>query len=176
METAALAEVVGRTRGDTGAAAGMTLEISLGQIARHMKWQRERILKANSYVHDIPIPAVQFPLNAGATTLPPNTSLLGPEDGQVWDVRRVTVQGLSSTQTVDLFMELNSPNAGNPQNYVFTFSAKGTTPGPTWTPSGGLIVHSPGQLILVGSGLTVPPVLSGMVIQVADPYLADYLI
>jgi len=176
METDALSQVVAQTRGQTGGAGvQVSLEASLGKIAKQLAWQNQRVLERNRAIHDIPIPAVQFPLVGGNTTVPPNAVLLGPEDGQVWDVRRLAVAGLTGTQVVSLYAEVNNPAAGNPQNFLWTFSAPGTSPGPSWNPSGGLLMHSPAQLLLVGTGLTVAPILAGMAIQVMEPYLADYL-
>jgi len=177
METEALNELAARTRGDTrGATATVSLEITMGKVARELAWHRKRLVERNAAIHDIPIPAVQFPLNAGNTTIPPNSVLLGPEDGQVWDVRRLAVTGLTGVQVVSAYLEINNPAAGNPQNFLWTFSAAGTTPGPSWNPAGGLLMHSPAQIILVGTSLTVAPILSGMAIQIMEPYLADYLI
>lgn len=157
METAALAEVVSRTRDDNGAAAGATLEISLGQIARHMARQAQQERDLNRAIRAIPMPPVLFPVVTGALTQPPTViSQLGPEDGQVWDIRRVTLAGWTTADAavnVNLFRELLSTLSGQPQNRLrkFNDSAPGNE---TWSPGGGLILHSPDGLLITGTGFT----------------------
>lgn len=177
METTSLNEVARRTRGDgTGIAGGASLEVVLGKIFGHMQRQERDSRDLDRAVQTINIPAVQFPLSGDAVTNPPATMLLGPEDGYAWDLRRITVQGLTAAQVVSLFKEVNNPRSGNPQNFLWTFSAPGTSPGPTWNPGGGLVLRAQEQLLLTGTGLTAAPVLSGEGTQVAMPWLSRYLL
>ncbi len=167
----ALDELAARARG-AQVQAGASLEVLIGRLAASMSRREDRDRELNRAVQPIAIPAVQFPLNAGVTTVPTQASLLGPEDGQVWDVRRVTVQGLTGVQVVTLYKEVNSGAVGNPQNLLQVFTATA----PTWSPSGGLILRSPDALLLVGSALTVAPVLSGEAVAVEARWLSRYLL
>jgi hypothetical protein len=91
VETPALAELSLRVNGD----------------ARRATARRERDDRdLNRAIQTIILPAVQFPVAAGVLSDPVQTNLLGPEDGQVWDVRRLTVSGLVSPN-----------NLGSLQNY-----------------------------------------------------------
>lgn len=274
------------------AAADLSLTAVLGRIARGMDEAEKRNAKMQRAVQTILLPAVQLNVASGTLTgAVPTWSLLGPEDGQVWDVRRLTVAGLvgpagtpisaqgtqtapgantqiaiiaaasitpgtytiswtcslsgtpgagevdnfqlrlgsttlenssnpgavgeypqaafgpvylsganavavrnsgagtagavyavnititpvSSGDVVNLFREVGS--TGNPENYVQSFSAPGTSPGPTWTPGGGLVLRSPESLFLSGTGLAAPTVtISGEAVAVADDWLAQYLL
>jgi hypothetical protein len=71
----------------------------------------------------------------------------------------VTIVPASGDQ-VSLFKEVQgAPSAGNPQNYLWTFTAPGSSPGPTWTPSGGCVLRSPETLLLTGSNLATSSVI-----------------
>lgn len=78
------------------ARAGATLEITLGNIERHLAAAREGDLNNGRAAQPIKIPAVQYPVVAGSLTQPTAQILLGPEDGQNWHVTRITVQGLAA--------------------------------------------------------------------------------
>jgi hypothetical protein len=113
-------------------------------------------------------------------TVPVNSILLGPEDGQVWDIRRVSLFGWTTADaaiSVRLWRELNSPNVGNPQNHLkkFNDSAPGNE---TWSPGGGLVLHSPDALLLTGGPFTTTTgiTLNLEGVALAAEYEAEYLI
>jgi hypothetical protein len=141
-------------------------------------YQRKREFLAS--MRAIPFPAVLFPVVSNALTVPVQSSLLGPEDGQVWDVRRVTLSGWTTADAainVNLFREQSTPTAGNPQNRLrkFNDSAPGNE---TWSPGGGLVLHAPDTLLITGGAFTTTTgiylTLEG--VQFAAEYEADYLI
>ena len=180
--TTSLDEVVERTRGQRGlgAVAGATLEVTLGRLARALARQAEDEQAMQMAIQPIPFPPVLFPVAATALTTPTSATLLGPEDGQVWDIRRVTLAGWTTADAainVNLYRELNSPNVGNPENRLrkFNDSAPGNE---TWSPGGGLILKSPDGLLITGSGFTTTTgiylVLEG--IQVDQRWLPRYLL
>src|SRR5215471_9236682 len=109
METPALAELSLRVNGSTRRPNG-------ARVAEGLRRQRE----LQRAIHAIPFPSVTFPVVAGALTIPVHADdLLGPEDGQLWDVRRVTLAGWTTADAainVNLFKETQTPGAGNPQN------------------------------------------------------------
>lgn len=169
METPALAELSLRVNGSGKRPSPQ--RVAEG-YRRHRELQRG--------VHAIDFPAVFFPVVAGALTIPTGSVLLGPEDGQMWDVRRVTLAGWTTTDAainVNMFREVNSPSAGNPQNRLrkFNDSAPGNE---TWGPGGGLVLHSPDALLILGTGFTTTTgiylTLEG--VQVATEYEAEYLL
>lgn len=179
MESPALREMTERVRGGgIAAVAGLTVEAALGKIAHHLDRQEQEQRRMDRDVQPILIPAVSFPVSGGVLSDPVVTSLLGPEDGYAWDVRRITVSGLTGALTVSLWREINTPTAGNPENFLWTFSAPGTSPGPTWNPGGGLILRSPEAILLTGTGLTglSSVVLNGEGVQIAMPWLSRYVL
>lgn len=181
MQTPGLDEVTRRVNGG-GASAGirLTAEVALDRIARHMTAERAHRRDFLRAVHAINFPPVLFPVVAGALVTPTQISQLGPEDGYLWDVRRVTLAGWSTADAainVNLFREMNSPTAGNPQNRLrkFNDSAPGNE---TWGPGGGLILHAPDAVLLAASGFTTTTGIYLTVegVQIDDDYEAEYLI
>lgn len=136
-----------------------TLRETVSKTAQTVAWLAERERRRQRSIHALPLPSVQFPVVSGALTQPTSVSLLGPEDGQVWDIRAVCVAGWSTADaaiTVQLFAESAlgiTASQGNPQNRLAKFndSAPGNE---RWSPSGGLLLHAPDQLLLIGSGFT----------------------
>lgn len=116
-------------------------------------------------IHAQPLASVPFPVASGVLQTPTAVSLLGPEDGQVWDIRLVTLAGWTTADAaimVNLFGESAlglTASQGNPQNRLAKFNdaAAGTE---RWTPSGGLLLHSPDQLVITGSGFTTTTVIT----------------
>lgn len=296
VDSPALAELSARVRGaGAGAAAGLTVEASLSRIARRMEQQAADERECQRAVQPVLLPALRMIVTGGVPVQDPAQSLLGPEDGQVWDVRRLTVDGLvgSSGGTaqaaegsvtspaanatiaqitaanltpgtylvnwevdldgtpgagdvnnfklsgassglslisvndgvvghyvqdqvqitipatnasalsikaiaagtagaiysgqislvpvpgdqVTVYREIGGAGNGNPENRLHTFTAAGEGAGPDWNPGGGLILRSPEQLLVAGSGLSAAAVtLSGEAIQVAAPWLWKYLL
>ena len=86
-------------------------------------------------------PAVQFPVVAGAVTVPTSVVLLGPEDGQVWDVRRISIAGLTAATGL--------PTGGNQQGSVTSPAALTNISG-NITPSAGTWVLN-WQIMLGGT-------------------------
>jgi len=181
MLSPALDDLTARLTGPpAGAVATLDIHASLGKIARHLEHEDRRRRDFLRAVRGINFPAVTFPVVSGALTVTPNAVLLGPEDGQVWDIRRVTLAGWTTADAainVNLFREQNTPTAGNLQNRLkkFNDSAPGNE---TWNPGGGLLLHSPDSLLVTGSGFTtttaVIVTLEG--VQVQADYEAEYLI
>lgn len=176
MQTQALDELTRRVAPGVHA----TLDVNLGQAVATIAGEHNRRRQFLADMHAINFPAVLFPVTAGALTVPVQSALLGPEEGQVWDVRRVTLAGWTTADAainVNLFREVNSPTAGNPQNRLrkFNDSAPGNE---VWSPGGGLVLHSPDALLIVGSGFTTTTgiylTLEG--VAFAAKYEADYLI
>jgi|SRR5215472_8435183 len=129
------------------------------KVARAQAEERSRSLRMQRAIHAMPLGSVEFLVASGSLVVPTAASLLGPEDGQVWDVRRITLAGWGTADAainVNLFSELNmsQPSAqGNPQNRLrkFNDSAPGNE---TWAPGGGLVMHSPESLLITGTGFT----------------------
>lgn len=95
MDSPALADLTARVRGaGAGAAASLTLEACLGRIARRMDREAADERDMQRAVQPVILPAVRLVVAAGVLGSDPALSLLGPEDGQAWDIRRLTVAGL----------------------------------------------------------------------------------
>lgn len=121
--------------------------------------ERERRMMLQRAIHALPFPSVTFLVSAGALTQSPTQVLLGPDDGQVWDIRLVTLAGWTTADAainVNLYTESllgAAGSQGNPQNRLAKFND--SAPGAErWAPSGGLVMHSPEQLLITGSGFT----------------------
>lgn len=273
---------------ETPALAELSLRVNGSSRARHTSAALRHRDKLRA-VHGVLIPAVQFPVNAGLVANQPVNVLLGPEDGQVWDVRRVSVAGLaaaapagqssansgsvtspgaaatitslalpagtysvqwtvvlsgtlgagdtnnlqltngaaqvapslnagaagtyvqqtatvvvpaggatvavksiaaataggvyaaqltaspqaSAGDAVKLYRELTTPATGNPQNFLHKF----TEAAPDWAPGGGLLMHSPEQLLLQGAGIAAASlVLNAEGVGFEAAWEADYLL
>jgi hypothetical protein len=179
MEHRGLNEVVSRVNGG-GPAATVSLEVALGHIARGHVAQARRAQEINRGVRAIVFPAVLFPVVSSNLTVPVNSVLLGPEDGQVWDVRRVTLAGWTAADAainVNLWREVNSPSSGNPQNRLRKFNDN--APGnETWSPGGGLVLHSPDALLITGGPFTTTTAITLNIegVAIAAELEAEYLI
>lgn len=147
-------------------AGGLSFEAQLGEIhaavtrvSDQLSRQAERQRRMQRAIHALPMPSVQFAVVSSNLAVPTAALLAGPEDGQVWDIRLVTLAGWTSADAaiaVNLYSELNTGQSalqGNPQNRLAQFnnSAAGNE---RWAPGGGLVLHSPESLILQGGPFT----------------------
>jgi hypothetical protein len=83
-------------RGAPPAARGeLSLEVVLGQLARHLDWTRAREIRAAQAASIFPFPAQLYTVTAGVP-VPPTTiaDTHAPKDGYVWFVSRLSVDGL----------------------------------------------------------------------------------
>lgn len=94
MQSQALDELTSRVAGGPGLRA--SVEVNLGRAVATIAREHHRRREFLADMHAIPFPPVLFPVVGGALTVPPTAVLLGPEDGQVWDVRRVSLAGLAA--------------------------------------------------------------------------------
>src|SRR5215475_10009124 len=104
-------EVVARARG-ARADAAVALEVSLGRLVKRLADREDRAVQLQRAVNPLNMPAVQVPVVAGALQTGANAVLTGPEDGQIWDIRRVTLAGgtlADAAITVTLFRETPVP-------------------------------------------------------------------
>jgi hypothetical protein len=178
VETDALNQLTRQVNGRGG--VRVSAEVSIGHMAAIVRADAQRKREFLASMRAIPFPAVLFPVSAGNLVTPVNSSLLGPEDGQVWDVRRVTLSGWTTADaalSVNLFREQNTPTTGNPQNRLRKFNDN--APGnETWSPGGGLVLHAPDALLITGGSFTTTTgiFLNLEGVQFAAEYEADYLI
>lgn len=135
------------------------LREQVSKTAQTVAYLADRERKRQRSIHAQPLASVPFPVSSGALQIPTAVSLLGPEDGQVWDIRLVTLAGWTTADAailVNLFGESAlglTSSQGNPQNRLAKFND--STPGSErWSPSGGLLLHSPDQLLITGTGFT----------------------
>lgn len=119
---------------------------------------------------------------SGAVAIPgPNSSVteaqlqqpnLGPEDGYVWAIQRVTIDGLTvNTDVITFYRNIASPN-----NHLYSVSMP---PLESRHPGGhGSILRGGDQLIAVGSGLTSTGTLTltGEAIEVPAEMIAKLVL
>jgi hypothetical protein len=160
------------------AAVSGSLEITLNRLAaaldRKFPDPAEAERELTRAVQPVVLPAVQFVVTAGTIQVSVGAQqLLGPEDGQVWHLGRVTLAGLTGTDQATLYRE-TSGVGGLAQNKLRTFTA--VPPNDMWEPSR-TYLRSPETLSLVGTGLAATLVtLSAEAIAIDARYLARYLI
>lgn len=115
METSALDQLTRQVTGPRG--LRVSAELTIGRMAAAVVADAQRKREFAASMRAIPFPAATFPVVAGVlTTPPPATVLLGPEDGQVWDVRRVSLAGLTAAApagaSTTVSGQQTSPGAG----------------------------------------------------------------
>lgn len=169
---------------DVEGSSGLLLEVmggiraSLGRLTEQQdKQERERhaILQA---IRPLTIPAGQF-TGAGVSTtcLIASAELFGPRSGVCWDVRRITVTGLGSSETVTLY-KVVTPTAASavPNNAIATFT--GTNPAPYGPGVGACWLTGGENLMVYGTGLANTDVItvtwSG--VEVDAPWAGAYLL
>lgn len=95
MDSPSLAELTRRVNGGGGAVAGgLSVEAVLGRVMRHLDRAEQADREMQRAVQPVIFPAVRFPVSGGVLQFDPAAAMLGPEDGQVWFVERVSVAGL----------------------------------------------------------------------------------
>jgi hypothetical protein len=180
VDSPSLAELQRRVTagGGAGVAASLSAEAVLGRMSRWLDRQAADDREFRRAVAPVLIPSVLFPVSGAVVTVPPQAAaLLGPEDGQVWDVRRISLAGWTGADNaigIDLFREVGS---GMLENFLQRFS--GAVGNKTWAPGGGLILRSPESLSLGNSGTfttTTGIMLTGEAIQVQADWLWKYLL
>jgi len=145
----------------------------LAQTARHAEAQQAHQEALNRAVQPVLVPAVQFTITANQIVQTVQQSQLGPEDGQVWDVRRVSLFGLTGTDQIGVYRQA-AGTTGQPQNFLQVL----TVTAPTWAPSGGLLLRSPDQIALAAYSASLAATgvtLNCEAIAVDARYLAGYL-
>ena len=96
MDSPALAELQRRVARPAGAglAASLSVDAVLGRLTRYLERAEDAEREMQRAVQPVIFPAVKFPVAAGLLGYDPAASMIGPEDGQVWFVQRLTVAGL----------------------------------------------------------------------------------
>ena len=107
MDSPALAELQRRVARPPGAgvAASLSLEAVLGRLAWSMERAAADEQEIQRAIQPVVLPAVRLAVTAGVLGTDPAMGLLGPEDGQAWDVRRLTVAGLTVAGGTPQFAE-----------------------------------------------------------------------
>jgi len=178
VQTADLDELTSRVRG-ARAAAGASLEVSLGNLLRRMDRQAMREAELDRAVQPVNIPAVLFVVTGGVVQASTSAqALLGPEDGQVWHLGRVSLvpvgAAFAATDLPGIFRELTGLS-GQGQNKLKTM---GAAPNDTWEPTR-IFLRSPETLSLVGSGLSggiTGIYLSAEAVAVEAGWISRYLL
>lgn len=187
MPTTDLDDLTSRVRGQrtrVGAAAELSLAAVIGRLGEALdKWERRQAAEdeMNRACHSAQLPANHFTVTGGVVNQSGLSVTLGPEDGQVWDVRRITLQGILVAETVQLYREIpQGPTAaGQVGDLLFTFgNGLAGNPPNTWSPGGGLILHSPDQLTLAKGTLstTTDIYLTGEMVALDARWESRYLL
>jgi hypothetical protein len=151
--------------GDEGFDVMAAIAVTLGSLDRHMgtiaagAGRRRRPTLPYEAVHPLPLPAVSL---GGAGTADP-TSLIGPRTGWAWDIRRLTVVFGAGTTQVSIYS-----TAVDNSTLIAQLSASGIFSG-----NNEIMLHGE-RLVVVsaGGGFT----MNGRVVEIAMPWLAEYLL
>lgn len=155
---------------DTGAPAGIGLEFlasidaQIGQLTEQAAYQRTRqgtLADSVSYISHITAPV---PNAAGIIKA---DDVLGPKTGQAWEIRRMTAANFTAG-TVAVYLDSHQA----PQNQLVAFTQAGTF----FFGGGQLIISAGDQLVVNASAATGTVFFSIGVVQVAQPWLAEYLL
>lgn len=135
----------------TGVVADLHLQIGAlrDDRARALADIRDRVFQD---VYPVAIPARSAQVTSGGALTIADAEQLGPRSGIYWDVRRVSVFGLASSETVNLFKVASATTASAAaQNFVCTISQ--STPFQAFG-LGQVMLRAHESLMVTGTGLT----------------------
>lgn len=146
------------------ASAAVSLGASIDALNTTLLQQAQRQQEIRSVIQTFRVPPVPMTITAGAGTLG-SGFMFGPRTGQFWDIKYMVATGFTSG-TVSVF--LNSSDG----DQVYGF------------PSEGYASFGKGQMFLVpgerfhfsATGITGTVAVSFGGVQVASPFVGDYLI
>src|SRR5215469_2971062 len=161
------------------------LHLTMGRMADQMDADTARRLKVLQNIYPIWIPGGTGKSDGSGNLLIASAEQFGPRTGIAWDVKRVTVSGLTSSDVVYLYKTATPTNSGAvAQNLITQFAAN--TTGKSTAPFlvGGQCIVLAGESLMItsqyaGSGTITASeqvFVSWEGISIAEEYLGDYLL
>jgi hypothetical protein len=152
--------------------AGLTL--ALGKMNASLARAEQYSARMQQAVMYLPILAQVQAVASGAVLFASKEHDLGPPDGYVWAVQRLTVAGLTGTDVCSIYKGPPLAQSIDPSRLANLVTATA----PTWNPGRTGMVLYPGDSILVsGSALAAASVaVSGEVIQLEKWIVPQFLL
>lgn len=152
--------------------AGLTL--ALGKMNDSLARAEQYSARLQAAVMYLPILAQTQAVAGGAVLFASKEHDLGPPDGYVWAVQRITVAGLAGSDICSIYKGPPLAQSIDPTRLANLVTATA----PTWNPGRTGMVLYPGDSILVsGSALTATSVaVSGEVIQMEKWIVPQFLL
>lgn len=150
-----------------GLEAEASLSIQIGRLAGAIERQRQadgqRLIDRSHAIFPWELNPISAPGN-GTIDQP---SLLSPNDGYMWDLRRLTAASFTAgTVTV------SRQGAGVDATILFVFTSAGS-----WFPgSGNVMLNGNDRLVFAAAGIVGTVTISGSVINIRQDYIGDYLL
>ena len=157
------------------------VEASLGTIGTELQRQRRDRDELNQAIYPVEIPPATGTVPASGTLTIANPELFGPENGIVWDVRRVTVVGLAANEVVNLYRgATGTSNDAQPNNKIAQITNQTTNAKDgTYSPGLGACLLRGNQVLTIqGTGLTNGEIITVTwdAISVPAKWLGAYLL
>lgn len=172
-----------------GQAAGVelsaTLEARLGQLIGHLEQRRKRENVLAQAVAPVDIGPLDFTVTGGAAKFKAHRATaadMSPQEGYVWFVQRLSLSGMNAGDLVNLYRTAAQVTAQNMNAiHLFTGPASVTAGNGVadWEPGSMGLIMRPDDAFWVASAGTLAAteiILTGQAIQVAVPFLAEYLL
>ena len=165
--------------------ASVGLEVQIGRLAAALERQQRHDQFLAQSVAPVDIPPLDFSVTAGHPKLKAHrasASDQSPQEGFVWFVQRLSLAGLNAGDLVNLYRTASQVTAQNMNAiHLFTGPANVTAGNGVadWEPgSMGLIMRPDDSFWIASAGTLAATeiILSGQAIQVAVPFLAEYLL
>ena len=184
---AGMTQIADRFRGDgpgAEAAVQVSLEARLGRLVGLLERRERRDQILAQAVAPVDIPPLDFTVTAGVAKLKAHRaapSEQSPQEGFIWFVQRLSLSGLNAGDLVNLYRTAAQVTAQN-MNAVHLFTGPASVAAGNgvadWEPgSMGLIMRPDDAFWIASAGTLVASeiILTGQAIQVAAPFLAEYL-
>ena len=157
------------------------VEASLGTVAAELQRQRRDRDELNQAIYPVEIPVKSGIVPASGTLTIADPELLGPENGIVWDVRRVTVVGLATNEVVNLYRgSIGSSADAVANNKITQITNQGTNAKDgIYSPGLGACLLRGNQVLTIqGTGLTSTEVITVTwdAISIPEKWLGAYLL
>ena len=175
-----------RTAGQAaGAELSLTLEARLGQLEREAERRRSRDNRLAQAVAPIDIGPLDFAITGGVAKFKTHRATaadMSPQEGSVWFVQRLSLSGLNAGDLVNLYRTAAQVTAQN-MNAIHLFTGPASVGAGNgvadWEPGSMGLIMRPDDSFWVASAGTLAAteiILTGQAVQVAVPFLAEYLL
>ena len=175
-----------RTAGQAaGAELSVTLEARLGQLVAQLEQRRRRENVLAQAVAPVDIGPLDFAVTGGVAKFKTHRATaadMSPQEGYVWFVQRLSLAGMNAGDLVNLYRTASQVTAQN-MNLIHLFTGPASVGAglgvADWEPGSlGLVMRPDDSFWIASAGTLVASeiILTGQAIQVAVPFLAEYLL